>query len=118
MIAAVIVIAAILADRAAFAHPELRSAEPAAGAAGATSPKQIKITFTEALIPQFSGAEVKDQAGKTIATGKATVDPANRKQLVVPVSEPLPPGDYTVEWHAVSEDTHRVKGSYSFSVAP
>ncbi len=118
MIAAVIVIAAILADRAAFAHPELRSAEPAAGAAAATSPKQIKITFTEALIPQFSGAEVKDQAGKTIATGKATVDPANRKQLVVPVSEPLPPGDYTVEWHAVSEDTHRVKGSYSFSVAP
>jgi copper resistance protein C len=83
-----------------------------------TSPKQIKITFTEAVIPQFSGAEVKDQAGKAIATGKATVDPANRKQLVVPVNEPLPPGDYTVEWHAVSDDTHRVKGSYSFSVAP
>jgi len=115
---AVSMIAGSLLGGAAFAHPELRSAEPAAGATAATSPKQIKITFTEAVIPQFSGAEVKDQAGKTIATGKAAVDPANRKQLVVPVNEPLPPGDYTVEWHAVSDDTHRVKGSYSFSVAP
>jgi len=117
-IAAVTMIAASLLSSAAFAHPELRSAEPAAGAAAATSPKQIRITFTEAVIPQISGAEVKDQAGKAIATGKATVDPANRKQLLVPLNEPLPPGDYTVEWHAVSDDTHRVKGSYSFSVAP
>jgi hypothetical protein len=117
MTAAVMMIAASLLDGAAYAHPELLSAEPAAGAAAATSPKQIKITFTEGLIPQFSGAEVKDQAGNAIATGKATVDPANRKQLVVPVNEPLPPGDYKVEWHAVSDDTHRVKGSYSFSVA-
>ena len=117
-IAAIIIIAASLLSSAAFAHPELRSAEPAAGASAAISPKQIKITFTEAVIPQFSGVEVKDQAGNAIATGKATVDPSNRKQLVVPVNEPLPPGDYKVEWHAVSEDTHRVKGSYSFSVAP
>ncbi len=115
--AAGIMIAASLLTSAASAHPELLSAEPAAGAAAATSPKQIRITFTEAVIPQFSGAEVKDQTGKAIATGKAAVDPANKKQLVVPVNEPLPPGDYTVEWHAVSDDTHRVKGSYSFSVA-
>lgn len=117
-IVAVALIGASLWGSAALAHPELLSAEPAAGAAATASPKQIRITFTEAVIPQFSGAEVKDQAGKAIATGNATVDPANRKQLVVPVNEPLPPGDYKVEWHAVSDDTHRVKGSYSFSVAP
>jgi methionine-rich copper-binding protein CopC len=117
-IAAVSMIAASLLGGAALAHPELLSAEPAAGSAAAGSPKQIKITFTEAVISQLSGAEVKDQAGKAIATGKATVDPANRKQLLVPVNEALPPGDYKVEWHAVSDDTHRVKGSYSFSVAP
>jgi copper resistance protein C len=117
-IAASIIITASYLSSAASAHPKLLSAEPAAGEAAATSPKQIKIIFNEAVIPQFSGAEVKEQAGRTIATGKATVDPANRKQLVVPVNEPLPPGDYKVEWHAVSDDTHRVKGSYSFSVTP
>jgi methionine-rich copper-binding protein CopC len=36
--------------------------------------------------------------------------------LVVPIGEPLPSGNYRVQWHAVGEDTHRVKGSYSFSV--
>lgn len=115
--AAVTMIVASLCGSAAFAHPELRSAEPAAGAA-TSSPKQIKITFSESVIPQFSGVEVKDQAGKVIATGKASTDPTDKKQLVVPLQEQLPPGDYKVEWHAVSDDTHRVKGSYSFSVAP
>jgi methionine-rich copper-binding protein CopC len=116
-IAAIAMIAALFCGNAANAHPQLQSAEPAAGATTA-SPKQIKITFNENVMVQFSGVELKDQAGKMIPTGKATVDPANKKQLVVPVNEPLSPGDYKVEWHAVSDDTHRVKGSYSFSVAP
>lgn len=115
-LAAVIVIVASLLSTGALAHPELQSAEPAAGAAMATSPKQIRITFNESVLSQFSGVEVKNQTGKLIATGKATIDPANRKLLVVPVEESLPPGDYKVEWHAVSGDTHRVKGNYSFSV--
>ncbi len=114
--AAVTLIAAILQSGIAYAHPELQSAEPAAGAM-TPSPKLIKVTFNENVIPQFSGVELKDQAGKVIATGKAKTDPTNKKQLVVPVLEQLPPGDYKVEWHAVSDDTHRVKGSYSFSVA-
>jgi methionine-rich copper-binding protein CopC len=115
--AAIAMLASVLGGTAAYAHPELQLAEPAAGAATA-SPKQIRITFNENVIPQFSGVEVKDQSGKVIATGKATVDPTNKKKLVVPVNESLSPGDYKVEWHAVSDDTHQVKGSYSFSVTP
>ena len=113
---AVIMIAASLFGSAAHAHPELQSAEPAAGGTTA-SPQQIKITFNENVMAQFSGVDVKDKAGKLITTGKATVDPANKKQLVVPLKEQLPPGEYKVEWHAVSDDTHRVKGNYTFSVA-
>jgi len=115
--AAVTMIAASLFGSAAYAHPELQSAEPAAGAAMTTSPKQIRITFNESVIPKFCGVEVKDQTGKMISTGKAATDPADKKVLVVPVKEQLPPGDYKVEWHAVSDDTHRVKGNYWFSVA-
>jgi len=115
--AAVAIIAVSLFGSAAYAHPELQSAEPAAGAATTTSPKQIRITFNESVIPQFSGLEVKDQTGKVISTGKSVTDPANKKLLIVPLKEQLPPGNYKVEWHAVSDDTHRVKGNYSFSVA-
>jgi copper resistance protein C len=116
-IAAIAVIAASLFGGAAYAHPEFQSADPAPGTATTTSPKQIGITFNENRIPKMSGVEVKDQTGKIIATGKAATDPANKKLLVVPVNEELPPGDYKVEWRAVSDDTHRVKGSFSFSVA-
>ena len=62
-----------------------------------TSPTQISITFNENLIPKFSGVELKDQTGKMIATGKAATDPANKKQLVVPLQEQLAPGDYKVD---------------------
>jgi methionine-rich copper-binding protein CopC len=115
---AIALIVASLSGTAVFAHADLQSAEPAAGSAATTSPTQIRITFSEAVIAQFSGVELKDQAGKLIATGKAAVDPANKNVLIVPISEPLPAGNYKVEWHAVSEDTHRVKGNYSFSVRP
>jgi methionine-rich copper-binding protein CopC len=115
---AVALIVASLSGTAAFAHADLQSAEPAAGSEAATSPTEIRITFTEAVIPQFSGVELKDQAGKRVATGKAAVNPANKNVLVVPISERLPAGTYTVDWHAVSEDTHRVRGTYSFSLRP
>jgi methionine-rich copper-binding protein CopC len=114
---ALALLAAILFSTVAQAHPQLQSADPAAGVATA-SPKQIRITFSETVIPQFSGVELRDQTGKLIATGKSETDPSNKKILIVPVKEQLAPGDYKVEWHAVSEDTHRVKGSYSFSVTP
>jgi methionine-rich copper-binding protein CopC len=115
-ISAVALILASLSAHAAFAHADLQSAEPAAGSAATTSPQQIRLTFSEAVIPRFSSVELKDQAGKLIATGKPTGDPANKNVLVVPISEPLPPGNYKVEWHAASEDTHREKGAYAFSV--
>jgi len=53
------------------------------------------------------------EAGKIIATGVPVMS-KDQKQLVVPLPGPLMAGHYTVTWHAVSEDTHRVKGEYSF----
>ena len=109
-------VVAILGSGVAYGHPQLQSSQPAAGAVSA-SPHEIRITFNEAIIPRFSGIDLKDQSGKLIATGKSEADPADQKILVVPVKEQLAPGNYKVEWYAVSEDTHRVKGNYSFTVS-
>ena len=114
--AASALIAANVGFGAVYAHPVLQSTEPAAGKSS-VPPKKIRIRFNESVLPQFSGIELKDQAGKTIFTGKATNDSTNRKLLIVPLKDQLLPGDYKVEWHAVSDDTHKVKGSYSFGVA-
>jgi copper resistance protein C len=101
----------------ADAHPKLKSVSPAADVSSKVSPKEIKLNFSEGVIAKFSGLELKDEAGKIITTGVPVNDPGDRKQLVVPLPSPLTAGRYKVAWHAVSEDTHRVKGEYSFEVA-
>lgn len=101
----------------ADAHPKLTSVSPAADVSSKVAPKEIKLNFSEGVIAKFSGLELKGEAGKAIATGVPVNDPGDRKQLIVPLAAPLTAGRYKVTWHAVSEDTHRVKGEYSFEVA-
>lgn len=106
----------------AYAHPKLKSAVPPVEEPGAPSketsaaPKEIRLLFSEAVIAKMSGIVLKDGAGKPVQTGSPATDPQDQKQLIVPVSAPLAPGRYNVSWHAVSDDTHRVKGEYSFIV--
>jgi methionine-rich copper-binding protein CopC len=115
-IAALAVLAIGAFATSADAHPKLKSVIPAADVSSKVSPKEIKLNFSEGVIAKFSGLELKDEAGKTITTGVPVNDPGDRRQLVVPLPAPLVAGRYTVTWHAVSEDTHRVKGEYSFGV--
>ena len=102
---------------AVHAHPALIDTSPKADSIIAASPSMIQLSFSEELIAKFSGIDLKDQAGKRVETGPAATAPENKKQLTIPVITSLTSGTYTVEWHAVSEDTHRVKGSYSFKIS-
>ena len=100
----------------AHAHSALETAVPAQGAT-VSSPKEIRLTFTEDLVAKFSGLTVKDKSGHLIETAGPSVDPNQKRQLIVPISKPLQPGTYDVDWHAVSVDTHKVDGHFSFKVA-
>src|ERR1700736_5960720 len=115
-IGALAVLAISAVATSANAHPKLKSVSPAADVSSKVSPKEIKLNFSEGVIAKFSGLELKDGAGKTITTGVPMNDPGDRKQLVVPLPAPLTAGRYAVTWFAVSEDTHRVKGEYSFGI--
>lgn len=105
-----------LAATAANAHPRLQTSNPAAGATLKAAPKDIRMSFSEELVPNFTGLELKNAGGKSIPTGKATLVPGDNKKIVVPIGARLTAGTYNVAWHAVSADTHRVSGSYSFKV--
>jgi methionine-rich copper-binding protein CopC len=102
---------------AALSHAFLDGASPLVGGTVPASPKEIRLTFTEAIEPRFSGIDLTTGDGRAIATGAAAVDPGNDKQLVLLVP-PLTPGRYRVHWHVVSVDTHRTEGEYSFTVEP
>jgi copper resistance protein C len=106
-----------IAPAPALSHAFLDQAAPLVGGTVPASPKEIRLTFTEAIEQRFSGIDLTTGDGRTVATGAAAVDPANDKQLVLALP-PLAPGRYRVRWHVVSVDTHRTEGEYSFSVEP
>ena len=118
----VAIAAGCLAARAAEAHPRLVAATPAADAVVA-GPATIKLKFNEPVVAQFSGIELQmtDMPGMKMSTPmKVAVGApklaADRTTLSANPGKPLARGAYRVVWHAVAADTHRVEGSYSFTV--
>jgi methionine-rich copper-binding protein CopC len=101
----------------AFAHAHLKAATPAAGSSIATTPQELDLDFSEDLNLKFSGVTVKGPNGAAVETGDASLARENTR-LVVPLTKPLGEGAYTVDWHALSADGHKTKGSYSFTVQP
>ena len=96
----------------ATAHALLQHATPGAGAALKQPPGQLLLTFSERLEPSFSGVSVTDAAGHDMEASPATISGVNMTVAL----KALAPGGYRVSWHAVSVDTHRTEGSYSFTV--
>ena len=101
---------------AALAHAFLDRAAPAVGSTVRTSPPTVRMWFTEALEPAFSGASVVDAKGRPVTSGKARVADGGHMVLEVPL-QTLPAGRYTVSWEVVSVDTHKTTGTFSFVVA-
>ena len=107
---------------AAQAHPKLVAASPATNSV-ISSTNELKLTFNEALVAQFSGMSIlmtdmpgmKMTAPMSVGAITSTVA-ADGKTLVGTLKAPLPAGTYTLGWHAVTADTHRVEGTYSFKV--
>ena len=97
-----------------LAHAFLNHADPGAGASLAQSPKDIALTFTEKLEPTFSGVSVSDAAGHDVEAAAPVIS----GDTVTVALKPLAAGSYRVSWHAVSVDSHRTEGSYSFSIKP
>ncbi len=106
---------ALFASTPAFAHARLDSSAPTADAKLIEPPAEITLDFSEDIEPKFSAIEVEDAKGARVDKGDAHTAPDNAKRLVVSI-DALQPGVYTVSWRVTSTDTHKSKGSFSFSV--
>ena len=102
----------MLTTMAALAHARLDHAEPGPDAILPTSPAQVALSFTEKLEPAFSAVTVTDAAGQRVEAGRTEV---SGSRMSVPLRS-LENGVYRVMWRAVSVDTHRTEGSFSFRV--
>jgi len=114
--------AALVLPAAAFAHPKLLASMPAADATVA-APTQLVLRFSERLMPKLSDAAIvmtgmpgmANHAAMPVGGTVSTIG-ADGNSLVMTPKKALPAGSYRVDWHVVSTDTHRVAGTYAFSV--
>lgn len=101
----------------AFAHAHLKSAAPAPESIITASPDELDLTFSEGLNLKFSGIKLTGPDKAEIKTDEGMLMD-NDTMLMVPISDTLAAGTYTVEWHALSTDGHKSKGKYTFTVKP
>jgi len=101
---------------AALAHSYPKTSTPAPGSAVQTAPGAVVIEFTEELEPRFSSLKVFNAHHQEVDKRDAHLAADDAKHFSVDLA-PLPPGTYTVVWHATSTDTHKTHGHYHFTVA-
>jgi methionine-rich copper-binding protein CopC len=103
---------ALASSGAALAHAELHHASPEAGSTVSEPPHEVALTFTDSLEAAFSSTDVTNSSGVRVDEGKPQV---NGNMIRISLKT-LSPGSYCVHWRAVSVDTHRIEGSFTFSV--
>jgi methionine-rich copper-binding protein CopC len=96
----------------ANAHAFLDHADPRVGSVVATAPRQLTLWFTQNLEPAFTTVTVTDSSGQRVDAGKPNISgPIMRVPL-----QGIKAGTYRVSWHALSVDTHKTEGSFTFRV--
>lgn len=103
-----------LTATSAFAHAGLVESIPAKGST-ISAPKTIKLTFSEKIVPAFSGLKLSMGDGMVASTKTSLSD--DGKTLMAQPTSPFMPGKWTLSWHATSaDDGHKSEGSYSFTI--
>ena len=107
----------LCASSTAYAHAHLLQSAPAAGTVVTAAPGVLRLDFSEGVQLGFTGVTLRGPDHAIVSTGHAQLGPKDDKELLVPLPRALTSGQYTVEWHALSNDGHTTRGSYGFSVA-
>ena len=112
--AALLMIGPSISGRQAWAHAYPAVSIPNNGAIVKESPRELRIQFTEAVELAFSQITVKAANGEIVSQGK--LRQLSNDTLAIDLKI-LSAGNYSVEWQALSVDTHVTDGTLRFSVA-
>ncbi|MHB1096024.1 MAG: copper resistance CopC family protein [Gemmatimonadaceae bacterium] len=102
--------------RTASAHPRLLRAAPAPESRLSITPREITLTFHEAVSVGLCRLTLLDAARQTVTLDSLRVAPGDARTLTTKIHGMLRPGRYTVKWQAGGADGHPVRGEYNFVV--
>lgn len=102
----------------ASAHAALTGSDPQDGVVVATAPKEVTLTFSEAIAVGDGSIRVLDPSSKRVDTGAEPKDLSDGSTVRygVELHSGLPEGTYTVAWQAISADSHPISGAFTFSI--
>lgn len=112
--AALLLIGLSMNGQQASAHAYPAVSIPNNGAIVKESPREVRIQFTEGVELAFSQITVKAANGEIVSQGK--LRQLSNDTLAIDL-KPLGAGIYSVEWQALSVDTHVTDGALRFTVA-
>jgi methionine-rich copper-binding protein CopC len=105
---------ALLCASSVWAHAHLQSQAPAADST-VKPPAELSLVFSEGVEADFCKVTVTRDGDEILIKSLVTQGP-EKKTLIVTPAVPFTAGDYKVEWHVVSVDTHKSEGAYAFKV--
>jgi copper transport protein len=117
LVLAVVAAGALALPAAAFAHAALLRTTPQASGTVNGPPRQVTLTYSEAVEPRFAIVSVTDAAAHRKKAGAPRRSPNDPDKLLVPLRH-LKQGWYLVYWRVISVDGHPVRGAFTFAVGP
>jgi len=96
-------------------HAFLKDANPGVGSTIQTSPREVRVRFTENIEPAVSSIQVFDASGKEVDKHDLHLDRFDHALLHISLPQ-LRAGTYKVVWRVVSVDTHVTNGNFTFRV--
>lgn len=110
-------LASLLGASSVLAHAHLKSSSPAADSS-VVAPNELRLVFSEGVEAAFTQVQISKDGAPLEVKSLATEGADKKTLIVIPAATPLRAGEYKVQWHAVSVDTHKSEGNYSFKVSP
>lgn len=109
------VLTTLMIATTAFAHSPVKETSPANGAVLETVPEMLHMTFAApARVMKVTMTHSKNDASHESRLEIPTRDMVEEIHLT---PEFMGSGNYLVEWRALGEDGHVLKGTFSFDVA-
>jgi copper resistance protein C len=102
----------VLSAGVALGHSGLQRAEPPVESTLKRPPTEVKLYFSERLVPAYSTVRVEDGQGARV---DRDVDRSNPRLMQVTLP-PLARGTYTVIWRVLSVDSHITEGRFTLRV--
>lgn len=102
----------------AVAHGALKASVPAPNAHVKRVPREIRLTFNEAVERRFTRIALVAADGRQVALGPLTIPSDSPVVAIAAITGAVSSGVYTVQWQMAGPDGHPVRGTFAFTVVP